>query len=222
MRRGVVWLSVLGAAALVIAGLRLLEYFLPATYAVIKDWQTLVAGLVGFGGLAWVTYENAKLERERDARIHQQSVAKEQAALEERAKAFAAVVSWEIAFSLLEVVTAKKRLRNLLDSGEPKNTGEAKQILETLRDIPSPHFLDPSSLSSISLLPGELVGKVCGFYYELHDVQGLWRFQAYSREEIRKFESRLRIPLERGNAALVVASSFVEGAHEMATPVEVD
>ena len=25
----------------------------PATYAVIKDWQTLVAGLVGFGGLAW-------------------------------------------------------------------------------------------------------------------------------------------------------------------------
>jgi hypothetical protein len=222
MRRSVLCLQVLGAAALVIAGLPLLEYFLPATYAMFKDWQTLVAGLVGFGGLAWVTYENAKLERDRDARVHQQAIDKERATLDERAKAFAAVVSWEIAYSLLEVVTARKRLKNLLDGKEAKSAAKAKQILEMLRDIPSPHFLDPSSLPSIALLPGELVGKVCGFYYELHDVQGLWRFPASSRDEIRKFESRLRVSLEQGNAALEVASSFVEGAHEVATPVEID
>jgi hypothetical protein len=215
-------LQVLGAAALVIAGLRLLECVLPATYAIFKDWQTLVAGLVGFGGLAWVTYENAKLERDRDARVHQQAIDKEKAALDERAKAFAAVVSWEIAYSLLEVITAKKRLKNLLDAKEAKGAEKAKQILELLRDIPSPHFLDPSSLSSISLLPGELVGKVCGFYYELHDVQGLWRFEASSRDDIRKVESRLRIPLERGNAALRSASSFVKGKHELAPPVKID
>lgn len=30
----------------------------------LKDWQTLVAGFVGFGGLAWVTNRNARLERQ--------------------------------------------------------------------------------------------------------------------------------------------------------------
>jgi hypothetical protein len=220
-RRTAMVVGVMLVAALVVVSLRLLKHFLPANYAVIKDWQTLVAGLVGFGGLAWVTYENAKLGRARDDRVHQQNINAEKVALDEKAKAFAAVVSWQIAYSLLEVVTARKRLANLLDSDEINCAKKVRQILQTLRDIPPTPFFEPSSLSSISLLPGELVGKVCGFYYELHDVQGLWRLGG-SREKIRKFESRLRVSLERGNAAIDAASGFVSGAHEMPEPLDID
>jgi hypothetical protein len=220
-RRMAMAVRVMVVAALVVIFLRLLKHFLPSTYAVIKDWQTLVAGLVGFGGLAWVTYENAKLGRARDDRVHQQSINAEKAALDERAKAFAAVVAWEIAYSLLEVVTARKRLANLLDQDDTDCTKKVRQILQTLRDIPPTPFFEPSSLSSISLLSGELVGKVCGFYYELHDVQGLWR-RGGSREEIRKFESRLRITLQRGNAAIDAAAEFVKGAHEMPELLDVN
>ena len=156
-------------AALVVVWLRLLKHFLPNTYAVIKDWQTLVAGLVGFGGLAWVTYENAKLGRSRDDRVHRQNINAEKVALDEKARAFAAVVAWQIAYSLLEVVTARKRLANLLESDETECAQKVRQILQTLRDIPPTPLFEPSSLSSISLLPGELVGKVSGFYYELHE-----------------------------------------------------
>ena len=111
-------------AALVVVWLRLLKHFLPNTYAVIKDWQTLVAGLVGFGGLAWVTYENAKLGRSRDDRVHGQNINAEKVALDEKAKAFAAVVAWQIAYSLLEVVTARKRLANLLEVGRNRVCAE--------------------------------------------------------------------------------------------------
>jgi len=220
-RRMAMVARVLLVGALVVVFLRLLKHFLPNTYAVIKDWQTLVAGLVGFGGLAWVTYENAKLGRARDDRVHQQNIDAEKVALEEKAKAFAAVVSWQIAYSLLEVVTARKRLANLLDSDDSDGTKKARQILQALGDIPPTPFFEPSSLSSISLLPGELVGKVCGYYYELHDVQGLWR-RGGSREEIRKFESRLHITLQRGNVAIDAAAAFVKGEHDMPKPLDIN
>jgi hypothetical protein len=116
-----------------------------------------------------VTYENAKLGRSRDDRVHRQNINAEKVALDEKAKAFAAVVAWQIAYSLLEVVTARKRLANLLESDETECAQKVHQILQTLRDIPPTPLFEPSSLSSISLLPGELVGKVCGFYYELHE-----------------------------------------------------
>lgn len=89
-----------------------------------------------------------------------------------------------------------------------------------LRDIPSPRFFESSSISSISLLPGELVGKVCGYYYELHDAQGLARAESSRREDVKKLEDRLRIPLERGNEAIVAAANFVGDEQNMPKPIE--
>jgi len=133
-------------AALVVVWLRLLKHFCAQHLCtVIKDWQTLVAGLVGFGGLAWVTYENAKLGRSRDDRVHRQNINAEKVALDEKARAFAAVVAWQIAYSLLEVVTARKRLANLLESDETECAQKVRQILQTLRDIPPTPLFEPSS-----------------------------------------------------------------------------
>ena len=144
-RRMAMAARVMLVAALVVVWLRLLKHFLPNTYAVIKDWQTLVAGLVGFGGLAWVTYENAKLGRSREDRVHRQNINAEKVALDEKARAFAAVVAWQIAYSLLEVVTARKRLANLLESDETECAQKVRQILQTLRDIPPTPLFEPSS-----------------------------------------------------------------------------
>lgn len=115
------------------------------TYEVLKSWQTLVAGLVGFGGLAWVTNRNARLDRARQEAADQ-----------------ALVIALTIELSQLhrELSTARRLME---EGGEQVKVGQAR-----LRTVHKSAFFD-MSLERTGTLDTDFLTAVLEFLFAKRD-----------------------------------------------------
>jgi hypothetical protein len=191
----------------------------PELYALAKDWQTCIAGLIGFGGLAWVTYEGALLADQRDKRLNTQAVENERTKTADAAASFTAIVAWEVAFSSQQVITVHKLLKDAIDrESDADLPAVAIQALRSLSHLPAARFFE-NSAAHVVLLPSELVEKTCGFYYDLADVTRLWK-QVSTRNDVVEFADRLRLTAELGNEAIKSASALAGAGHKMPEPFD--
>lgn len=136
---------------------------LSCVFSALEDWQTLVAGLVGFGGLAFTVYKSAELTRRRDSELSKAE-----------AKSFAVLVSWNLYYRLLQVATFRKHLNLIIEDIDNGAEFQFRERLEVARKTIAGNNL-PGLLSGnadkAALLPGEVIASVSRFFCELSDLR---------------------------------------------------
>ncbi len=189
------WLSLFAFAAtglaLVLGG--------PHLYDELKSWQTLIAGILGFGGLAWVTYLTAGLSRQRDAELAAEARQNELQRREEEGKSLAMALGWELAHTLRELVTIRRRLIEHQDRPQGGRRHRSLPVGAQIENIPAGQLFD-RAIDKL-LLPPQAIARLSGFYYDLADLEQLPAVAA-GPSELPQVIDRLRVTVEAGNDAL--------------------
>jgi len=157
----------------------------------IENWQTLIAGLVGFGGLAWVTYKNAELERE-ERQLERNS--------------WMTFVAFEISHINQDLATISK----LLLDGRTHSTTSALTRLKSLPSFQALHGdLERSAALPTNFLSGALYFRLLkddlrANYVELNSVEGHG-----DDSQIKKLRAAILNCIEQGNSAITIAERAV-------------
>ena len=189
------WLVLFGFAicgvAIVLAG--------PSLYEELKAWQTLIAGILGFGGLAWVTYLTAGLSRQRDGELAQETLEAERQRRTDEVKSLAMALGWELAHTVRELVTIRRRLMERTSRPAVGVTSRPLPPGKQIANIP-PAQVFAKAIDRL-LLPPEAVAKLSGFYFELADLENL-PAAAIRPGELLQVIDRIRVTIDVGNDAL--------------------
>jgi len=196
-----------------------LNQYYPQIYLILKSWQTFMAGLIGFGGLAWVTYRNAHFAVERDEATLFRSIEKEAKDKQASAESFATVIAWEIAFTANELVTAIKLAEQEMEHSSI-SFKPGKDHLKRLQNIPPARFFE-NSFDNISLLPAEVVGEVCEFHYEIADILHIYE-RVNSVNSLKEQIDRLKIVVRVGNESISVISARFPNIETLPRPFQIN
>lgn len=175
----------------------------PCLYLELQSWQTLIAGLVGFGGIAWVTYKTARLARDRDTVLAQEHAEAERSRRAEQVSSLAMALGWEVAHTARELVTIRRRLIEVLETASPD-----KQMLSAaigaarnqLRNIPPPRVF--AETAGRLVLPAIAQGQLGGFYYEVAELTNISGGDV-DEDDLHRIADRLRLTVDTANGALL-------------------
>lgn len=183
-----------------------LVLFGAALYDEMKSWQTLVAGIVGFGGIAWVTYKTAQLARQRDADLATEAILAARAHAAEQVASMAMAVGWELAHTAREVVTVRRRLVEIIETRTVPLARPAAVLLaarDQLKNIPQPRVF--AETVGKLVLPAAAIAKLSGFYYEMAELANLPDSDMGAKvdeDDLHRVADRLRLTVDSANGAL--------------------
>ena len=195
---GWLWLFAISMSALAAV------LFGPRLYEEIKAWQTLVAGVVGFGGIAWVTYKTAELARQRDADLAAEVALAARTATADQVASLAMALGWELAHTTRELVTIRRRLMETVDPLAPAASRQQPTVVvhtvsNQLKNIPAPRIFTETIGKLV--LPAIAVARLAGFYYEMAELLNLPETQM-DDDDLHRVVDRLRLAIDSANTAL--------------------
>ena len=176
--------------------------FGPRVYEEIKSWQTLVAGVVGFGGIAWVTYTTAGLARQRDADLAAEVASAARTTSAEQVASLAMALGWELAHTARELVTIRRRLMEIIEApaaSRQRPAAVVHAVSNQLKNIPAPRIFTDTVGKLV--LPAIAVARLAGFYYEMAELLNLPETQM-DEDDLHRVVDRLRLTVDSANTAL--------------------
>jgi hypothetical protein len=194
------WLFVISGSLLA------LVLFGTSIYEELKSWQTLVAGIVGFGGIAWVTYTNAQLTRQRDTDLAAEAARAASVQAAEQVASMAMAVGWELAHTAREVVTVRRRLVEIIETRSkpvPRPSAVLVAARNQLRNIPQPRVF--AETVGKLVLPAAAIARLAGFYYEMAELGNMADSDlasAFDEDDLHRVADRLRLTVDSANGAL--------------------
>lgn len=194
-----IWIVLFGISAALLA----VVLVGPGLYLELQSWQTLIAGLVGFGGLAWVTHKTAKLARDRDTALAQEHAEAEQARRAEQVSSLAMALGWELAHTARELVTIRRRLVEVLETASPEKQMVSAAIgaaRNQIRNIPPPRVF--AETAGKLVLPAIAQGQLGGFYYEVAELANISGGDV-DDDDLYRIADRLRLTVDTANGALL-------------------
>lgn len=133
-------------------------------YSELKDWQTAIAALLGFGGLIWAVTLSARKQRERDDHIRDQEI-----------QAMARALKSEIT-SITDFLRGKKvTIESVISKSNDKNNVNKKPVILTKSFVewfaPTTPQVYERCMEKIGFLPDKVSRHVVKFFDLLTSVK---------------------------------------------------
>ncbi|WAP69349.1 hypothetical protein [Jiella pelagia] len=175
-------------------------------YGELKNLQTLLGAIIGFSGLAWVTYRNSDLAQRRDVRIAEERLQQRTIESDTRRASLSIALAWEAANIVGDIVSIRRHLIEIierkLDTVDNRVAENVQIIINDIQQIPNP-TLYQNAISETIILSSNSIARLSKFYYDLHVLKRDGK-SAFNASTILDGVERLEYTATLGNSALRV------------------